>query len=89
MLTCKDATHLISESHERSLTIRERWALKLHLMMCVYCRRFQRQLVLMRKALREWGRRAADEDTDVAEGAQFTPEARERIRQTLTGGRER
>lgn len=90
MLTCKDASHLISASQERPLGFRERWGLRLHLLMCVYCRRFERQVAWMRKALRELGRRAAAGDADITEGADIPPEARERIRKALAerGGHE-
>ena len=79
MLNCKDASHLISERQERPLGIRERWSLRLHLWLCVNCRRFERQLALMRKALRLLGQRA---EADAA-SADLPPEARERIRKAL------
>ena len=79
MLTCKDASHLISERQERPLGIRERWGLRLHLWLCVNCRRFERQLALLREALRLLGQRA---EADVA-SADLPPEARERIRKAL------
>lgn len=79
MLTCKDVSHLISESQERPLGFRERWGLRLHLSMCAACRSFKRQVVLMRKALRELGERA---EADAA-STDFPPEAHERIRKAL------
>ncbi|MHB1676241.1 MAG: anti-sigma factor family protein [Sulfuriferula sp.] len=51
MLNCKEASCLVSESQERRLNFRERWALRLHLWMCVGCTRFERQLRLLRKAM--------------------------------------
>ncbi|MDO9225626.1 MAG: zf-HC2 domain-containing protein [Pseudomonadota bacterium] len=86
MLTCKDASHLISESQERPLGFWERWGLKMHLWMCVSCRRFERQMTLMRQALRMLGKRA---EVD-ADSSGFPPEARERIRKALAerGGHE-
>ena len=83
MLTCKDASHLLSESQERPLTLRERWGLRLHLWMCVSCRRFDRQLSLIRQAMRSLRRHAQAQ----AQDAGLTPEARERIRQALAEGR--
>lgn len=83
MLTCKDASHLISESQERPLGFWESWSLKLHLMMCSYCRRFEQQVALMRKALRELGRRAESESADIAADIDFTPETQERIRKAV------
>lgn len=85
MLTCKDASHLLSESQERPLTLRERWGLRLHLWMCVSCRRFDRQLSLIRQAMRSLRRRAEAEAE--AQDVELTPEARERIRQALAEGR--
>lgn len=79
MLTCKDASRLISERHERPLSFRERWGLRLHLMMCLYCRRFERQVALISRALRRLGRQTEG----VMEGSEFTPEARERIRKAV------
>ncbi|MDP2430578.1 MAG: zf-HC2 domain-containing protein [Pseudomonadota bacterium] len=83
MLTCKDASHLISESQERPLGIWERWGLRLHLWMCVSCRRFVRQMALMRQALRMLGQRAEADAQDDGNSADFPPEARERIRKAL------
>lgn len=79
MLTCRQASQLVSESQERALGRRERWGLRLHLWMCVSCRRFERQIRLLRRALR----RLARLDESEAQGPDLTPEARERIRKTL------
>ncbi|MBI5331134.1 MAG: zf-HC2 domain-containing protein [Betaproteobacteria bacterium] len=86
MLTCKDASHLLSERQERPLGFRERWGLRVHLWLCANCRKFERQLDLMRKALSTLGRRAKAE----SQGVDLTPEARERIRKALAerGGHE-
>jgi predicted anti-sigma-YlaC factor YlaD len=83
MLTCKDASHLMSESQERPLNLRERWGLRLHLWMCVSCRRFDQQLALLRQAIRSLRRRAEAE----AQDAKLTPEAQDRIRRALAEGR--
>lgn len=79
MLTCKDASRLISESQERPLGFRERWGLRLHLWMCDACRNFMRQVASMRRALRELGKRTEAD----ASGTDLSPEARERIRKAL------
>jgi len=85
MLTWKDASHLISESHERPLGLWERLGLKMHLWMCVGCRRFERQMTLLRLAVRALGKHPEAVD----DGAEFPPEARERIRKALTERRDR
>ncbi len=51
MLTCKQASQFISASLDRPLTLRERFALKLHLFICKYCKRFSQQLQTMRVAM--------------------------------------
>ena len=84
MLTCKEASHLLSEHQERPLGIRERMRLRIHLWICVNCSRFERQLAMLRQGLRELGKRAKAE----SEGAELTAEARERIRAAMAKRRE-
>ena len=79
MLNCKDASQLISEHQERPLGFRERWSLRMHLWLCINCRRFERQIALMRQALRLLGKRAEAD----ADNMDLPPEARERIRKAL------
>ncbi|MCW8874986.1 MAG: zf-HC2 domain-containing protein [Gammaproteobacteria bacterium] len=81
MLTCRQASQLVSESQERALGRRERWGLRLHLWICVSCRRFERQVRLLRRVLRRLAR-LGESDT---QGPDLSPEARERIRQALAG----
>lgn len=53
MLSCKDASRLQSQAQDRRLTLAERFSLRLHLLICDNCRRFARQLQLIRKACRQ------------------------------------
>jgi len=80
-LTCKDASRLISEGHERPLGLRERWGLRLHLWICDNCRRFERQIRLLQRAMHGLARRAEVDES----GPDLSPEARERIRRALAG----
>ena len=41
-MRCIQATRIISDSHERSLELQEKIGLKIHLLTCPHCRRFQR-----------------------------------------------
>ena len=79
MLSCKDASRLTSDSQERKLGLRERLNLRMHLWMCVNCRRFERQIQFMRKALHLLSRRAESDMDDI----ELSAEARERIRKAL------
>jgi hypothetical protein len=51
LVSCKEASRLLSQREERSLALAERIKLALHLQVCVACTRFARQLRVMRQAL--------------------------------------
>jgi hypothetical protein len=50
-LRCDQASRLISYSQEAPLNIAERWALSFHLLICKMCRKYKKQLKLMRDVL--------------------------------------
>ena len=52
MMTCKQATHLISAGQDRQLRRAERILLRIHLALCSGCSRYDRQLHLIRAACR-------------------------------------
>lgn len=54
MLSCKESTRLLSEAQERSLTRWERVALRFHTLICSSCRRFGRQLAVIRESARRF-----------------------------------
>ncbi len=54
MLSCKQASALMSQSQDRKLTAGERWRLRLHLSLCTGCRQFDRQLTFLRAACGAW-----------------------------------
>jgi len=51
MLTCKEATRLVSEGLDRRLGVAERVRLRLHLLVCDGCAAFSRQAAFLRRAL--------------------------------------
>jgi len=51
MLTCKQASKLVSQSLDRPLTWSEKIQLKLHLLICNPCTQFKRQLNMLRTAM--------------------------------------
>ena len=75
MKSCHRATFLLSQSQERELTLRERWGLRLHLLLCTMCRRFAAQV----RFLAELGRHM---DATPGEPG-LSPDARFRILETL------
>lgn len=52
-LSCREASRLISDSQDRSLSAYERVSLRLHLFLCRNCRHFAGQLKVMRQGIRE------------------------------------
>lgn len=53
MPTCEEMSHLISEGHDRPLSVGERWKIRFHVAMCRYCTRFQRQLRVLHAAVQK------------------------------------
>ena len=53
ILSCKEATRLVSQGLDRELAFGERVALRVHLVICLGCRRAGRQMAFLRKAVRE------------------------------------
>jgi|APFre7841882630_1041343.scaffolds.fasta_scaffold225675_1 hypothetical protein len=68
MLSCDQATRLMSESQERPLRASERAWLRVHLLICDGCRRFQRQVGVLRNAMRAFARWDAGEGAEDAAG---------------------
>lgn len=54
MLNCHDATRLISESQEHPLAVRQKMALKVHLLMCTGCKNFSLQIPFISRAMRAY-----------------------------------
>jgi predicted anti-sigma-YlaC factor YlaD len=55
ILTCKEATRLVSQGLDRPLGFVERLRLRLHLAMCDGCRNFKVQMRVLRKAAQRIG----------------------------------
>jgi len=64
MMNCKQASQLISRTLDETLSLRERFALKLHLYLCKYCSRFSQQLHNLHIALRNMGK-SIEDDTSI------------------------
>lgn len=50
MLTCREATRLVSQGLDRRLGVAERLALRLHLLICDGCTTFSKQAAFLRRA---------------------------------------
>ena len=60
MLNCRQATRLISQSLDAKLPWHRRLQMKVHLLYCVWCRRYAAQLKFLRRATRELPPEALD-----------------------------
>ena len=80
MLSCKDVTQLISRSMDHSLPIGKRIGVRLHLLMCKFCSRYERHLLLIRETVRGI---VATEGKPGEPGETLSEEAKERIRKSL------
>lgn len=76
--SCREASRLQSEALDHALTPMQRFGLRVHLILCKWCRRYGKQLRFLREAAHEH----PDELTD-ATPQKLAPEARERLKNAL------
>ena len=65
--TCREAAALIISREDRVLAMRDRIALKLHLLVCSACPKFENQVLTLRAALEKW--RHHGQEAEPAEAA--------------------
>ncbi|MCU0956885.1 MAG: zf-HC2 domain-containing protein [Hydrogenophaga sp.] len=61
MRNCKEVTALVIAQEDRDLALIERAALRVHMAMCKACPDFERQVLTMRNAMRQWRNYTDDE----------------------------
>lgn len=66
MRSCREVAALLVAREDRALGRADRVALRMHLMMCEACPRFEKQMLTMRNGLRQWRNYTG---TDAADGA--------------------
>lgn len=52
--TCREVTQLLLRGEDRRLPLSERLTIRLHMLVCEACPRFERQVELMRRASARW-----------------------------------
>jgi len=52
--SCKEAAALLIANEDRLITLGDRARVRLHLLACKTCPNFERQLLTMRNALKQW-----------------------------------
>jgi hypothetical protein len=82
MLPCSEVTRLIASEELRRAPIRRRLAVRLHLLRCVHCRRYARELRLLGAAIRDEFRRLVP---DRAELERLEATVRNRLRAEAQG----
>jgi hypothetical protein len=78
---CREASRLQSEALDRPLPFWRRFGLRVHLLLCQWCRRYGRQLRFLRQTAHEH-----PEELTNATSERLSPEARERLKQSVRGG---
>ncbi len=80
MFSCKEVSEKISESMDRKLPFHHRMFIRMHLMMCRYCSRFKKQMIILRNISRL---EISPVIEDTASLAVLSPQARERMKNKL------
>ena len=80
MFRCKDVSQKVSLAMDVSLPLHHRLAIRFHLMMCRYCARFRRQMMMLRTLSRDIDDDPSPADTTTAT---LSDETRERIKKAL------
>jgi hypothetical protein len=65
MRTCKEVTAILVAREDRDLATTEEVMLRLHMAMCKACPNFERQILTMRNAMKQW-RNYGGDDNDAA-----------------------
>jgi len=60
MLNCRQVTRLVSQAMDTRLPWHHRLAVRVHLLYCVWCRRYAAQLQFLRRAAKELAAQAPD-----------------------------
>ena len=60
MLSCEEATRLLSEAQDRKLLLPEKLRLETHMAMCKGCRNYRKQMSFLRVACRRLGQRQGE-----------------------------
>lgn len=77
MLNCEEASALNSRSLDQKLSLSQRMSLRFHLLMCHQCRRYLKQITLIKAASKKFNQHIEDTSSKLSD------EARQRIRDKL------
>jgi hypothetical protein len=78
MPSCRDISQLISAGMDCNLPLRKRLSIRLHVSMCKFCRRYEKQLHLLHEGVGHY----ADPDENEVEKS-LSPEAKAKLEKAL------
>ena len=78
MMNCRQATRLVSQGMDTKLPWHQRLAVRIHLLYCVWCRRYASQLQILRKAAKQLPKGELD-----ASAHRLSDDAKKRMRTRL------
>ncbi|MDA1274552.1 MAG: zf-HC2 domain-containing protein [Verrucomicrobia bacterium] len=78
MPSCKEISELVSASMDGNLPMRRRLSIRFHILMCSFCRRYEKQLLLLRIGTKHY----AEPDENPVE-ASLSAAASERLKRAL------
>lgn len=71
MLSCKKATELVERKHENKLSLKESFQLNLHLLMCKTCNAYDKQSILLDKALSQFFKDKGEYENELIKNEQL------------------
>ena len=80
MLSCKEASFLVSKKLDGNLNRRERMGLWLHLALCILCRHYARDVKTMHEMMKKAGEAG---QTLLPEAVKLSQQSHERIKNAL------
>jgi Putative zinc-finger len=60
MRSCKEVATLVVAREDRKLSVRERIDLRMHMLICKACPRFEGQILTIRTAMKQWRNHSDD-----------------------------
>ena len=52
--TCREVAHMLVAREDQNLKLPDRLALRLHMVICAACPKFERQMLTMRNSMKQW-----------------------------------
>ncbi len=86
MFNCKEVSRRVSKSMDSNPPLYQRMLIRMHLLMCKYCARFRRQVMMLRELCRR--HRLHENENFSDPNIKLSPDARKRIRQALKSSSE-